>query len=140
MKILRIVTENDLIRFDTDTDGAVEVLSYRSTFCTDQPVARASAVAENGTDIGGSKDFCQIVRLHLLNAGIRRTDNSTAADHIPQGNAVTEKHGAFFLHGNGQRFIQNGTQNPPEAILRVSIKERRLPRFDGWKRAENKNF
>ena len=34
MKILRIVTENDSIRFLTDTDGEVQILALRSTFCT----------------------------------------------------------------------------------------------------------
>ena len=48
MKILRIVRQDDTIRFDTDTDGKVQILAYRSAFCTETPVFEATAVAQDG--------------------------------------------------------------------------------------------
>ena len=49
MKILRIVTKDQSIRFETDFDGAVQLRAYRSAFCTDTPVFTADAVAHNGS-------------------------------------------------------------------------------------------
>ena len=49
MKILRIVTDNDQLRFDTDTDASVQIAAYRSAFCLDTPVFTATATAKNGT-------------------------------------------------------------------------------------------
>ena len=49
MKILRIVTKDQSIRFETDFDGAVQLRAYRSAFCTDTPVFTADAVAQNGS-------------------------------------------------------------------------------------------
>ena len=48
MKILRIVTDNDALRFETDFTGNVHVRAYRSAFCTDTPVFEADATAQNG--------------------------------------------------------------------------------------------
>ena len=48
MKILRIVTDNGQIRFDTDFAGDVHVRAYRSAFCTDTPVFETDATAQNG--------------------------------------------------------------------------------------------
>ncbi len=49
MKILRIVTDNHQIRFDTDTDANVQIAAYRSAFCLDTPVFTATATAQNGS-------------------------------------------------------------------------------------------
>ncbi|MBQ2806090.1 MAG: hypothetical protein IJF08_03465 [Clostridia bacterium] len=49
MKILRIVTDNHQIRFDTDTDASVQIAAYRSAFCLDTPVFTATATAQNGS-------------------------------------------------------------------------------------------
>ena len=48
MKILRIVTDNGQIRFDTDFAGDLHVRAYRSAFCTDTPVFETDATAQNG--------------------------------------------------------------------------------------------
>ncbi len=48
MKIVRIVTDDQLIRFDTDFDANVHVCAYRSVFCTDTPIFETDAKAQNG--------------------------------------------------------------------------------------------
>lgn len=48
MKILRIVTDNDALRFETDFTGNVHVRAYRSVFCTDTPIFETDATAQNG--------------------------------------------------------------------------------------------
>ena len=58
MKILRIVTDNNSLRFETDFTGDVHVRAYRSAFCTDTPIFEIDTTAQNGyftlpLDLGG---------------------------------------------------------------------------------------
>lgn len=49
MKIIRIVTEQDFIRFYTDADGEVQIFAYRSAFCTENAVFASLARAEKNS-------------------------------------------------------------------------------------------
>ena len=49
MKIIRIVTEQDFIRFYTDADGEVEIFAYRSVFCTENAVFTSLVRAEKNS-------------------------------------------------------------------------------------------
>lgn len=49
MRLLRIVTDHNTIRFDTDFDGNVQITAYRSVFCQETPVFSCTQKAENGS-------------------------------------------------------------------------------------------
>ena len=101
---------------------------------------RRFAVDEDGPD-GGCLQYDGKVGGHGGPDGaVRAALDLTGGKHVPQGDPVFEQKRDLFLRRHGQVPAVNGGQHPPEPVLRVAVKEARLPRFHGRKAAEDQNF
>ena len=97
------------------------------------------AVAEDRGDRRGVQDHGKIVRHDVADRAVRTALDGTAADAVPQRDVIARKKGLFLGDRSGHNVLKNRGEHPPEAVMRMPVKEQLFPGFDRGKAAEDQN-
>ena len=103
-------------------------------------VIRLLSVAEDCGNRRFVQDDGEIVRNDVADGTVRTAFDGAAADAVPKRDAVSFKKPLFLRNGVRNGIMKNRGKNAPETVLRMSVKEHLLPRFDGGKTAQNQNM
>ena len=103
-----------------------------------QPVGR-SAVREDLPDARRFQNGRKVVRHSVPDGGVGRAHNIARGDHIPERNVIRQKKRALFLHRLRHVRAEQRRHYPPEAVLRMPVKEHLLAGLYRGKRAEDQN-
>ena len=79
-------------------------------------------------------ELAYFVRNGVLYAGVARTHDGAAFQHVPEGDVMPLEHGLLLRDGLGEAFAEDCREHLPEAVLRMPVIEpdfARLGRRDG---------
>lgn len=81
-----------------------------------------------------------IGRNYIADTAVRRTDDFTALDDVPDGDVMIQQELFFLLDGCGNRFFCNMGKDFPESVLGMSVVKLLLTGFDRGEGSQNQNL
>ena len=111
---------------------------YRINVFAVQLISLAT-VSINSLYICNLKNFRQIVRYHVSDAGIRRTFDFTAFDYIPDCNVICKQHCFLFFYCMWNFTSQDSGKYLPETVLFMSVEKLLFPGLYRWKTPQNQD-
>ncbi len=97
------------------------------------------AIAENSFNRCMFQYLSDVAGNDVSDAAVRGSNDVTALDDIPDGDAMRKKQILFFGNRGWYRGICQQRQQLPETVPGMAVKKLLLPGFDGWEGAQNEN-